>query len=134
LLVEETDERRVWVACHFGSRGFGFNVANGFINLVQGRAWDARPAGNMMRPPSVIPLSSSLGADYWEAMQLALRYAYAGRDYVIAQVLGLLGNPKVLLEVHNNHNDARKEKHAGKELIVIRKGATPLWPGQMGFI
>lgn len=66
-------------------------------------------------------------------MELAGRYAYAGRDYVIDQVLGIIG-AKAELEVHNHHNYAWKEKHDGKEYIVVRKGATPAAPGQLGFV
>jgi tRNA-splicing ligase RtcB len=36
--------------------------------------------------------------------------------------------------VHNHHNFAWKETHAGEEVVVIRKGATPAFPGQLGFI
>jgi tRNA-splicing ligase RtcB (3'-phosphate/5'-hydroxy nucleic acid ligase) len=36
--------------------------------------------------------------------------------------------------VHNHHNFAWKEEHYGDEVVVIRKGATPAFPGQRGFI
>jgi tRNA-splicing ligase RtcB len=36
--------------------------------------------------------------------------------------------------VHNHHNFAWKEEHDGRELVVVRKGATPAFPGQRGFI
>jgi tRNA-splicing ligase RtcB len=36
--------------------------------------------------------------------------------------------------VHNHHNFAWKETHGGEDVVVIRKGATPAFPGQMGFI
>ena len=36
--------------------------------------------------------------------------------------------------VHNHHNFAWRETHDGQELIVVRKGATPAFPGQKGFI
>lgn len=46
--------------------------------------------------------------------------------------LGTVGSGN--LEVHNHHNYAWKETHNGKELVVVRKGATPSAPGQVGFI
>ncbi|MNN23679.1 RNA-splicing ligase RtcB [compost metagenome] len=70
---------------------------------------------------------------YYRAMRLAGRYAYAGRDYVIGKVLSILGT-EADLEVHNHHNYAWKETHNGKEVVVVRKGATPSAPGQVGFI
>ncbi len=36
--------------------------------------------------------------------------------------------------VHNNHNFAWQEEHFGEELVVVRKGATPAFPGQRGFV
>jgi tRNA-splicing ligase RtcB len=36
--------------------------------------------------------------------------------------------------VHNHHNFAWKETHGGEELVVVRKGATPAFPGQLGFV
>jgi len=36
--------------------------------------------------------------------------------------------------VHNHHNFAWRETHAGEDLIVIRKGATPAFPDQKGFV
>ncbi len=41
---------------------------------------------------------------------------------------------KILDEVHNHHNFAWREKHNGEELWVVRKGATPAFPGQRGFV
>ena len=36
--------------------------------------------------------------------------------------------------VHNHHNYAWQERHFGRELIVVRKGATPCQPGQRSFV
>ena len=36
--------------------------------------------------------------------------------------------------VHNHHNFAWWEKHDGRRTLVVRKGATPAFPGQKGFI
>jgi tRNA-splicing ligase RtcB len=66
-------------------------------------------------------------------MTLAGRYAYAGRDFVVEQVLGILG-AKAVDEIHNHHNYAWIEQHGGEQVVVVRKGATPAWPGQRGFI
>jgi tRNA-splicing ligase RtcB len=41
---------------------------------------------------------------------------------------------KALSEVHNNHNFAWREIHDGEWLWVVRKGATPAYPGQLGFV
>jgi tRNA-splicing ligase RtcB len=48
-------------------------------------------------------------------------------------VLKIMG-AKQLDEVHNNHNFAWKETHGDQDLYVVRKGATPAFPGQRGFV
>jgi tRNA-splicing ligase RtcB len=132
LFVDE--EGAVWVGVHFGSRGFGHRTASGFLNLAAGRAFgDKAPGESMDQPPTVLPLGSALGQDYLAAMQLAGRYAYAGRDAVVAQVLGILGT-HATEEVHNHHNFAWIEEHGGEPLVVVRKGATPNRPGSRSFI
>jgi tRNA-splicing ligase RtcB len=133
IFVEEATGD-VWVANHFGSRGFGHKTASGFLNLAHGRKFsDKAPGESMDQPPTILDLNSEIGEMYYRAMTLAGKYAYAGRDYVINQVLDILGAESTF-EVHNHHNFAWKEKHNGKEYVVVRKGATPSAPGQLGFI
>ena len=133
LLVDtKTDE--VWIANHFGSRGLGHRTATGFLNLADGRRFSDKPKqAPMQSKPVLLDMDSELGTMYYQAMQLAGKYAYAGRDVVINQVLDVLG-AKAMEEIHNHHNYAWKEVHGGKEYIVVRKGATPAAPGQKGFV
>jgi tRNA-splicing ligase RtcB len=66
-------------------------------------------------------------------MELGGAYAYAGRDWVCDRVARLLG-ASILDEVHNHHNFAWRETHGGEDFWVVRKGATPAFPGQKGFV
>jgi len=133
-LFEEAATGRIWIGNHFGSRGFGHKTASGFINLAAGRGFLANAPGEKMdQQPVLLDMSSELGDMYYRAMKLAGRYAYAGRDYVIHEVLSILG-AEADMAVHNHHNYAWKETHNGKETVVVRKGATPSAPGQLGFI
>lgn len=130
----EDEDGWVWVGVHFGSRGFGHKTATGFLALAQGRAFDEKaPEGEMDSPPILLDTASELGQAYIAAMQLAGEYAYAGRDVVCAKVLEILG-AEAVEEVHNHHNFAWLETHANHDVWVIRKGATPAWPGQKGFV
>ncbi len=117
---------RVWIGVHFGSRGLGHKMATYF--LKQAGATDG-----MHVDPCVLPVSSNLGIDYVKAMEMAGRYAYAGRDWVCDRVAQILG-ANVLEGVHNHHNFAWQERHSGRDLWVVRKGATPAFPGQLGFV
>lgn len=109
----------VWVANHFGSRGFGHTVASGFLAIAAGGSFTDRVKES--EEPAVLNIGTPAGDLYVEAMKLAGEYAYAGRDYVIEQVLGVLGATSDF-GVHNHHNFAWLEDG----LWVVRKGATPL--------
>lgn len=123
------EQERLWVGVHFGSRGLGHTVASGYLALAQGKKWGARAP----EVEALLSLDSELGASYWEAMNLAGKYAYAGREWVAREVVSIMGGRELEL-VHNNHNFAWREEHFGEELIVVRKGATPAFPGQRGFV
>lgn len=122
----EDEDGWLWVGVHFGSRGFGHGTAT--WALEQAGAKDA-----IMAPPCLIPASSELGELYIDGMERAGRYAYAGRDWVVDRVCQLLG-AQVLDRVHNHHNFAWREEHAKSHYWVHRKGATPAYPGQRGFV
>lgn len=118
--------QRIWIGVHFGSRGLGHKIATHFL-----KAGGAKDGINV--EPLVLNVNSTLGADYLQAMALAGKYAYAGREWVCDKVCKILG-AKMLSFVHNHHNFAWKETHQGEELWVVRKGATPAFPGQLGFV
>jgi tRNA-splicing ligase RtcB (3'-phosphate/5'-hydroxy nucleic acid ligase) len=122
-----TDEQgRVWIGVHFGSRGLGHKIATWFLKA-------AGASDGMDVEPCVLDANSDLGQQYLAAMELAGEYAYAGRDWVCSRVAQILGAP-VMQEVHNHHNFAWRENHGGEDYWVVRKGATPAFPGQKGFV
>jgi tRNA-splicing ligase RtcB (3'-phosphate/5'-hydroxy nucleic acid ligase) len=124
------DERGyLWVGVHFGSRGFGHSVASGYLNLSQDIPWE----GRAREAEVLLDLHAPLGHDYFALMNLAGEYAYAGREWVARKVVEILGGTELEL-VHNHHNFAWRERHDGEDYIVVRKGATPAFPGQKGFI
>ena len=127
VFVDEED--RVWVGVHFGSRGFGHTVASGFLAISQNAKWGSRVPEREV----LLPLDKPTGQDYWALMNLAGEYAYAGREWVARKVVEILGGREIEL-VHNHHNFAWREVHDGEPLVVVRKGATPAFPGQKGFI
>ncbi len=129
------DSGYLWIGVHFGSRGFGHKTTTGFMAMNQGLQFDGKACeGPMDAPPILFDLRTDLGQSYLEAMNLAGQYAYAGRETVINKVLNILGNPSVTFSVHNHHNFAWMERHFGEAYCVVRKGCTPAFPGQYGFI
>ncbi|HXX49875.1 MAG TPA: RtcB family protein [Xanthobacteraceae bacterium] len=120
------EEGFVWIGNHFGSRGLGHTSATKYLKAAGGK-------NGMNVPPAVMDEDGELGARYIAAMELAGRYAYAGREWVIERVRKIIGGA-VTDSVHNHHNYAWRETHDGHDLWVVRKGATPAFPGQRGFV
>ena len=120
------EQERIWIGVHFGSRGLGHKIASHYIKAGGG-------TDGILVDPVLLDVHADLGREYITAMLLAGDYAYAGRDWVCAEVARLLG-ANILDQVHNHHNYAWLEPHDGFELLVVRKGATPAWPGQRGFV
>jgi tRNA-splicing ligase RtcB len=125
----DRSDGRIWVGVHFGSRGLGHTIASGFLALAANRKWGER----VRESEALLDLDAPIGSDYWSLMTLAGQYAYAGREWVARKVAGILGASEVEL-IHNHHNFSWKEEHFGEKLVVVRKGATPAFPGQKGFI
>ena len=111
----------VWIGVHFGSRGLGHTSATRYLKAAGGK-------DGMNVPPAVVDEDSELGRRYIAAMQLAGRYSYAGREWVVERVRRIIGG-NVTDMVHNHHNYAWRETHDGRDLWVVRKGATPAFPG-----
>ncbi|HUR30285.1 MAG TPA: RtcB family protein [Saprospiraceae bacterium] len=129
------DEGFLWIGVHFGSRGFGHKTTTGFIALSQGMSfYDRGKEGSMDAKPILFDLNGEVGQDYIAAMNLAGEYAYAGREMVVKKVLEILGTNETTFSVHNHHNFAWLEEHFGEKYWVVRKGCTPAFPGQTGFI
>ena len=117
---------RVWIGVHFGSRGLGHTIATHYVKAGGGK-------DGVHAAPVLLHESSDLGQEYLRCMELAGRYAYAGRDWVCERVAKILRGT-IVEEVHNHHNYCWRERHFDKDLWVVRKGATPCFPYQRGFI
>jgi tRNA-splicing ligase RtcB len=125
IFVDE--QNRVWVGVHFGSRGLGHKTATHFLKAAGGK-------DGMDVPPTVVDEKSEIGQDYLQGMNLAGRYAYAGREAVARHVVKGILRAEALEEIHNHHNFAWREEHGSNDYWVVRKGATPAFPGQKGFV
>lgn len=124
LFIDELN--RVWIGVHFGSRGLGHSICTHFIKEGGGK-------DGVHAAPVIFDENSDLGQQYLKCMELAGKYAYAGRDWVCERVAKIL-RASIQEEIHNHHNFAWKENHFGKDLWVVRKGATPAFPNQKGFV
>jgi len=77
------EEDRIWVGVHFGSRGLGHKIATHFIKEGGGK-------DGIDVDPVVLDVDSPIGRDYLACMELAGRFAYAGRDWVCGRAARML--------------------------------------------
>ncbi len=90
------EDGMVWIGVHFGSRGLGYTSATRYLKAAGGK-------DGMNVPPAVVDEDSEIGLRYIAAMELAGRYAYAGREWVVERVRQIIGGV-VTDSVHNHHN------------------------------
>ncbi|HLM41186.1 MAG TPA: RtcB family protein, partial [Microvirga sp.] len=122
----EDQDGFVWIGVHFGSRGLGHKITTRHLALVGAK-------DGMEVEPALVHQDSEVGRSYIAGVKLGGLYAYAGREWVVERVRRIIGG-QVTDQVHNHHNFAWRENHGGRDCWVVRKGATPAFPGQRGFV
>jgi tRNA-splicing ligase RtcB (3'-phosphate/5'-hydroxy nucleic acid ligase) len=122
----EDEEGFVWIGVHFGSRGLGHKITTQHLAMVGAK-------DGMEVDPALVHQDSEVGRSYIAGVKLGGLYAYAGREWVVERVRQIIGG-RVTDTVHNHHNFVWREKHGDKEYWIVRKGATPAFPGQRGFV
>ncbi|MGX1098884.1 RtcB family protein [Amorphus sp. MBR-141] len=124
--VFEDQDGKVWIGVHFGSRGLGHKITTAALKR-------AGASDSMDADPALLPIGNLETDVYLAGIDLAGRYAYAGRQWVVEKVRSIIGG-EVSDQVHNHHNYVWSETHLGQAMWVVRKGATPAFPGQRGFV
>lgn len=122
--------RYIALLSHSGSRGAGSAVCDTYSNIARQRL--PKQYAELGRL-AWLDLDSEAGQEYWLAMSLMGEYAAANHD-VIHRLVSEIAASKIIAGVENHHNFAWKENHAGRDVIVHRKGATPAGPGVLGVI
>lgn len=120
----------VTVLIHTGSRGLGHQVCTDFVDDFL----RAAPRYGIDLPDKQLaaaPIDSSEGRAYLGAMAAAANFAFANRQRITASVreafeaVGFAPRDHRLRVVYDlAHNNAKFEQHAGKRVLVHRKGAT----------
>ena len=130
----------VWVMLHSGSRGVGNRIGSYFIALAKE---DMRQLQANLPDQDLAYLSEGTRHfdDYVTAVEWAQHFAAKNRELMMAGVLRTLSLAKGLptfdasLEsVNCHHNYISREHHAGKDVIVTRKGALRARKGELGII
>jgi tRNA-splicing ligase RtcB len=124
-------EGELTVLIHTGSRGFGHQVCDDYLERMQ----DASRRYGIELPDRQLcsaPFDSDEGRAYFGAMGAAMNFAFANRQVITHRVREVLrkafGDLDVRVVYDVCHNIAKKERHVvdgvERELVVHRKGAT----------
>lgn len=120
---------QIAVLIHSGSRGLGHQVCTDFVRRMD----EASQRFGIVLPDRQLacaPLSSPEGRQYFAAMCGAANFGWCNRQalaHKVRQVFGrMLGCPPASLRLVYDvaHNNAKIERHGGREVCVHRKGAT----------
>jgi tRNA-splicing ligase RtcB (3'-phosphate/5'-hydroxy nucleic acid ligase) len=132
-------EGQLTVMLHTGSRGFGHQICNDYLDMFSKSA-----AKHQLKFPDrqlvYAPVGSYEGKRYFSAMKTAVNYAFANRQIITHWVRETFSH--VLMTPYENlqlstvydvaHNICKLETHTinntPKKLLVHRKGATRAFP------
>ena len=130
-------EGRVTVLIHSGSRGLGHQVCQDYVE----RFLEAAPRYGIEladRQLAAAPVESPEGEAYLAAMASAANFAFANRQLIAHFTRQAFASAGFDSEEHRlrllydlAHNNAKFEEHAGRAVLVHRKGATRAFgPGE----
>jgi len=125
-ILRDYADNHLWIGVHFGSRGLGHKITTKYLEAVGAK-------DHMDAPPALIEAGTPTADAYLAGVELGGLYAYAGREWVVERVRKIIGG-SVLDTVHNHHNFLWRENIDGRNLWVVRKGASPSYPGQRSFV
>ncbi|MCP4135592.1 MAG: RtcB family protein [bacterium] len=134
--LQESEDGKIWLMIHSGSRNLGHRVATYYHNwaITNNEKWHVTLPDKHL---AFLPADDE-GALYIRDMNFALEYAAENRRRMMEvfkeAVVEILGHETFLQEINIHHNYANLESHYGKNVWVHRKGATSAKEGQKGII
>ena len=135
--LQESEDGKLWLMIHSGSRNLGYRVAS----YYNAQAQKLNSQMNLKIPSkdlAFLPVDHELGVAYIRDMNFALDYALENRRRMMQafkdSVAEFLPGISFVREVNIHHNYAASEVHGGKEFWIHRKGATSAKTGETGII
>jgi tRNA-splicing ligase RtcB len=117
-------ENQIVVMIHSGSRRFGYEIADKYMDIAAQRPEMA----DRKKMLSFLPTGSTYGKKYITAMAAAANFAFTNRHIMallVRRCFNRMFGPTPLKLVYDvAHNMAKLETHQDDELWVHRKGAT----------
>ncbi len=135
--LQVSEEGRIWIMLHSGSRNLGYRIAAYYnkLALELNEKWHAKIPGKDL---AFLPAGADEGLAYIRDMNFALRYALENRARMMAAVksvmIELCPGIAFIEEINIHHNYAAHEHHFGRNVWVHRKGATSARKDQLGII
>ncbi|GAA1743093.1 RtcB family protein [Microbacterium paludicola] len=136
--VSVDEEDRIWMFLHSGSRGVGNKIATHHIGVAQRAAkqwWIDLPHPDLAYLTEGTPEFTRYIRELRWAQHFALLNREEMMDRVARQLGEFVGEQVIEHErINCHHNFTEKEKHAGREVWVSRKGAIQADLGRPGLI
>ena len=135
--LSEDSQDGLWIVLHSGSRGPGNKIGTYFQRaaLEACQRWRVRLPHNDL---AWIPRGEKMYDEYLQAMHWAQNYALVNRALMLEAVYEVIGSlfkdVDVVERIQCHHNYAAEERHFGKNVLVVRKGAVRASTGDMGII
>lgn len=134
--IQKGSDKHIWIMLHSGSRNFGLKTAEHYhkkaVSLLAKADFEIAS-----KDLAYLSMDSSLGREYFEAMNFCCEFALANRALMmhrVGEVFADLFGATFLQELNIHHNYAALEEHFGRRVLVHRKGATLAEKGARGII
>ncbi len=125
-------KNQVVIMIHCGSRGLGHQVATDYISMML-KHLDDYQIKLIDQQLACAPFNSSLGQNYFKAMNASANFAWANRQLITMEIRkawqNVFGKNQELSLVYDvAHNIGKIETYDNLKLLVHRKGATRSFP------
>ncbi|MCQ2380040.1 MAG: RtcB family protein [Victivallaceae bacterium] len=135
--IQSSDEGKVWMMIHSGSRNLGKRVEEHYH--TRAASLDAMFRSPLPDPDlAFLPVATNDGHNYLRDMNFSLRYARENRRRMMASLKKVFSEfvpeAQFLREIDVHHNYATFESHFGETFCIHRKGAISAKPGEIGIV
>ena len=125
-------KNQIVVMIHCGSRGLGHQVATDYISMML-KHLDDYQIKLIDQQLACAPFNSSLGQNYFKAMNASANFAWANRQLITMEIRkawqNVFGKNQELSLVYDvAHNIGKIETYDNLKLLIHRKGATRSFP------
>ena len=136
--LQKDKEGFLWIMIHSGSRNLGKQVGDYYNKIAASlnEKWHSEVPADFHLP--FLPLGTREFGAYWNEMRYCIDFALCNRKLMMERIQEVMADSLQGIEfepmINIAHNYAAFEHHFGKDVIVLRKGATLASKGVTGII